>query len=61
MPHAPEHNCDYRTPGISLVIPPYLRCARVLSVYHIARTSGALEARAVPARRGQSRIYAALR
>ena len=36
-PHAPAHNCDYRTPGVSLVISLYLSCAHVLRVPHTAR------------------------
>lgn len=42
-----RHNCDYRTPGVSLVISPYLRCARVLSLPQVARTFDAVEAKAV--------------
>jgi hypothetical protein len=49
-PHAPEHNCDYRTPGVSLVLFLYQRCSHVLSVPHavlsrrVPRCSDGLEA-----------------
>jgi hypothetical protein len=46
-PNAPEHNCDYRTPGVSLVISAYLCCSRVFSVPHFAGNVDALEAEAV--------------
>jgi len=28
-PHAPEHNCDYRTPGFSVVLSCYQTCSHV--------------------------------
>ncbi|MCU1267196.1 MAG: hypothetical protein JWM21_3514 [Acidobacteria bacterium] len=46
-PYALEHNCEYRTAGVSLVISPYLRCAPILSVAHVACTFDAIEAEAV--------------